>query len=82
MDGSTAQGRAAGQGGFEPAPQIIDMASTEELVEAIYRLDEAKAAVRRGAEALVVQGSEAGGHNRAWPSAAPRRLSRMRWPRR
>jgi hypothetical protein len=29
-----------------------------------------------------VQGSEAGGHNRAWPSAAPRRLSRMRWPRR
>ena len=28
-------------------------------------VDEAKAAVRRGAEALVVQGSEAGGHNRA-----------------
>ena len=38
MDGSTAQGRAGGQGGFEPTPQIIDMASTEELVEAIYRL--------------------------------------------
>jgi hypothetical protein len=38
MDGSTAQGRAGGQGGFEPAPQTIDMASTEELVEAIYRL--------------------------------------------
>jgi hypothetical protein len=38
MDGSTAQGRARGQGGFEPAPQTIDMASTEELVEAIYRL--------------------------------------------
>src|ERR1700733_9116135 len=28
-------------------------------------VDEAKAAVGRGAEALVVQGSEAGGHNRA-----------------
>lgn len=28
-------------------------------------VDEAKAAVRRGAQALVVQGSEAGGHNRA-----------------
>lgn len=28
-------------------------------------VDEAKAAFRRGAEALVVQGSEAGGHNRA-----------------
>ena len=28
-------------------------------------VDEAKAAVRRGAHALVVQGSEAGGHNRA-----------------
>src|SRR5271169_4542211 len=28
-------------------------------------VDEAKAALRRGAEALVVQGSEAGGHNRA-----------------
>ena len=38
MNGSTAQGRAGGQGGFEPAPQTIDMASTEELVEAIYRL--------------------------------------------
>ena len=38
MDGSTAQGRAGGQGGFEPAPQTIGMASTEELVEAIYRL--------------------------------------------
>jgi hypothetical protein len=38
MDGSTAQGHAGGQGGFEPTPQIIDMASTEELVEAIYRL--------------------------------------------
>ena len=38
MDGSTAQGRAGGQGGFEPAPQTIDMASTEELVKAIYRL--------------------------------------------
>jgi hypothetical protein len=38
MDGSTAQGRAGGQGGFEPAPQTIDMASTEELVEAIHRL--------------------------------------------
>jgi hypothetical protein len=38
MDGSTAQGRAGGQGGFEPAPQTIDMPSTEELVEAIYRL--------------------------------------------
>jgi hypothetical protein len=38
MDGSTAQGRAGGQGGFEPAPQTIDMANTEELVEAIYRL--------------------------------------------
>ena len=38
MDGSTALGRAGGQGGFEPTPQIIDMASTEELVEAIYRL--------------------------------------------
>ena len=37
MDGSTAQGHAGGQGGFEPTPQIIDMASTEELVEAIYR---------------------------------------------
>ena len=38
MDGSTALGRAGGQGGFEPTPQIIDMASTEELLEAIYRL--------------------------------------------
>jgi hypothetical protein len=38
MDGSTAQGHAGGQGGFEPTPQTIDMASTEELVEAIYRL--------------------------------------------
>src|SRR5262249_32215121 len=28
-------------------------------------LDEAKAALRRGAQGLVVQGSEAGGHNRA-----------------
>src|SRR5262249_48456184 len=28
-------------------------------------VDEAKAALRRGAEGLVVQGSEAGGHNRA-----------------
>ena len=28
-------------------------------------VDEAKAAIRRGAEGLVVQGSEAGGHNRA-----------------
>ena len=45
-------------------------------------VDEAKAAIRRGAEALVVQGSEAGVHNRARPSAAPRRLSRRRWPRR
>ena len=38
MDGSTAQGRAGGQGGFEPAPQTIDMANTEEVVEAIYRI--------------------------------------------
>jgi hypothetical protein len=38
MGGSTAQGRAGGQGGFEPAPQTIDMGSTEELVEAIHRL--------------------------------------------
>lgn len=40
-------------------------AAGSEIWFQVGSVDEAKAALRRGAEALVVQGSEAGGHNRA-----------------
>jgi hypothetical protein len=48
MDGSTAQGHAGGQGGFEPTPQIIDMAEPAQFEQVAQADTTAAPATPRG----------------------------------